>query len=169
MTRHAAMKAHRAPATSVKSAQDNFMAAQPLTKDDHLVRGFDKQLVKYGHQLIGLGGKVSLVIDPKSAGTRHAHYLRRAGQSMLIGIRQKPHPLPTLHDLRDDFFVLFVMRALLWRDGQKARLLGALEQIKQHFRLAPAQRDGRERFTNFIEFAITNLPATFIAMFELVF
>ena len=62
------------------------------------------------------GSFLNCSINAKRAVTHHAHHLQRAGQAALIDVAQKAHALPALHDLGDDFFVLFVMRALLCGD-----------------------------------------------------
>jgi hypothetical protein len=154
VARNCAVKQHVLPAGCLESAADDLVRADPLTEDQGLGERLLQPLAEDAHQLVRLRAVIGLVIHEPGAVAGHAHTLQRAGEHALVGIGEKPALAPAGDDTRHDLAVLFVMCHLLRRHRHKHGVVDVGGQLREHFGLASAQHDRRERGADAVEVAI---------------
>ena len=90
-------------------------------------------------------------IEQVAAVAHHARVLQGAGESALVGLGQEAARPPALHDAPGDPGVLLMQRGLQLGHRHQHLLVGARRQLRQHFGLAAADEDRRQRLADAIE------------------
>jgi len=158
------MEQHMAPAARAQLAHQYFVRTQPLAENHGLGVGLLEQILHQNDQLVGLVTEVGFMVQQPGAVARRAHVLQGALQAALVAVGQVAGLAPARDDAHHDPAIFVVVHALLAGHRHQQGLVDPRGQLLQHFGLAPAQHDRRQRGADAVQVLVADHPPCIVQL-----